>query len=169
MLKLMFAAVLYKAGEKVIMPMYKPYLVDTGVSAETVGYWIGTYGTVSSAVGSILGAVLIDRMDVRRAARVSIVVRATLFLASVVFDLGWVSVVLQGLGSGLVTPVMFGYFMKSVANSPHRVTAYTLLQTCDDSSRFIGYTISGHVVELLGYRMAFIACCGLLVVPVGLL
>ena len=169
MMKLMFAAMLYKAGEKIIMPMYKPFLVDSGVPADVIGHWVGTYGTVSSAAGSVLGAVLIDRMEVSLAARYAILTRALIFLISVSFSLGWGSIVLQGFGSGLVTPVMFGYFMKSVSGAANPVTAYTLLQTCDDLSRFIGYTVSGYIVEVAGYYPAFIGSCVLLAVPVFLL
>ena len=165
MLKLMLAAGMYKMGEKVVMPMYKPYLVDQGISAQTVGYWVGTYGTVASGVGSVVGAILVDRLPIFRATQVVMALRCFAFVLSVSCPLQQLSILLQGLGSGLVTPVMFAYFMTSVAHTRHPVTSYTLLQTCDDTSRVLGYAVSGYAVESLGYRGAFGVACASLMLP----
>merc|ERR1712079_511568 len=67
------------------------------------------------------------------------------------------AIALQGGGSGIVTPVMFAYLMEAVAGSKCTVTRYTLLQCCDDLSRFLGQAAAGTFASKLGYQATFIA------------
>ena len=45
----------YKMGESIIDVMYKPFLIDQGISASTLGLWLGTWGMGASVLGSVLG------------------------------------------------------------------------------------------------------------------
>eukprot|EP01062_Namystynia_karyoxenos_P066816 TRINITY_DN60736_c0_g1_i1.p1 TRINITY_DN60736_c0_g1~~TRINITY_DN60736_c0_g1_i1.p1 ORF type:complete len:465 (+),score=138.30 TRINITY_DN60736_c0_g1_i1:70-1395(+) len=161
MQRLMLLAVLYKAGEKVLMVMFKPYLVDAGHSPQVVGTWVGTYGTVTSLLSSAIGAAALHYAPARRVLQASLAARALCQLASVTGLLPpQLAIAAQGFGSGLVTPVMFGYLMEAVSSSPCAVTCYTVLQCGDDLSRFVGHASAGFLAANAGYPATF--ACGLL-------
>lgn len=48
----------YKAGEVMADAMFKPFLLDEGVDAESVSLWTGVIGSAFSIVGSIAGNTL---------------------------------------------------------------------------------------------------------------
>ena len=56
----------YKMGESIIDVMYKPFLIDQGISASTLGLWLGTWGMGASVLGSVLGGLLAARQPLFR-------------------------------------------------------------------------------------------------------
>lgn len=51
----------YKLGESMADAMFKPFLVDRGVTVPTIGLWLGTYGMAASLLGSALGGYWVAR------------------------------------------------------------------------------------------------------------
>eukprot|EP01065_Artemidia_motanka_P007830 TRINITY_DN13918_c0_g1_i3.p1 TRINITY_DN13918_c0_g1~~TRINITY_DN13918_c0_g1_i3.p1 ORF type:complete len:432 (+),score=121.71 TRINITY_DN13918_c0_g1_i3:46-1341(+) len=169
MRRLMLLAGSYKVGEKVLLSMFKPALVDAGYAPSEVGSWVGWHGTMSSTLGSALAAWGLRTVEARTALQLALAVRVALFALSLGPVPPQLALAAQGFGAGAVTPAMFAYLMDAVADCTSPVTSYTVLQCCDDLSRFGGYTVAGSIAAAAGYRTTFGAAVVLSAVPMALL
>ncbi|MEO1086998.1 MAG: MFS transporter, partial [Acidobacteriota bacterium] len=57
----------YKLGETLADAMFRPFLVDGGISRGEIGLWLGTYGLLFSLLGSFAGGLAASRFGLLRA------------------------------------------------------------------------------------------------------
>lgn len=151
----------YKLGEVMIDAMFKPFLVDSGFTPQTIGLWMGTYGMAASIGGSLAGGLLSSRMGVFRGLAISALLR--------IFPLAmewWLSLGVPGSSQviavtlaehffgGMLTTALFAYMMSRVDRTIG-ATHYTILASVEVFGKSPGSWASGFLAERLGYSGLF--------------
>ncbi|MCP3138748.1 MFS transporter [Pyxidicoccus xibeiensis] len=108
----------YKLGESMSDVLYKPFLVDAGITSGQIGLWSGTWGTLASLLGSVAGGVLAVRMPMLGAVGLTAALRVVpllgrwLLATSGVTDPGVIGVTLaEEFFGGALTTAMFAFMM----------------------------------------------------------
>ncbi|HNZ65210.1 MAG TPA: MFS transporter [Smithella sp.] len=151
----------YKIGEAMIDPMFKPFLVDNGFTAQQIGLWVGTWGMIASLIGSVAGGWLAARLPIVRA----LFIAATLRLIPLIGEL-WLSTVAPTTGQvagvtvaehffgGMITTALFAYMMSHV-DKRIGATHYTVLAAVEVFGKSPGSLFSGYIAERIGYTGLF--------------
>lgn len=165
----------YKLGESMVDAMFKPFLLDSGFTAATIGRWSGTYGKVASILGSLAGGALAWRMDLLRAVGLTAALRAlplvgvlALALAPPTGDKVISVICAEHFFGGALTTAMFAYLMSRVEP---RVGAshYTLLASVEVLGKAPAAWASGFLAASAGYPTVFATGLALSVAYLGLL
>lgn len=165
----------YKLGESMVDAMFKPFLLDGGYSAATIGLWTGTYGKVASILGSLAGGAVAWRMDLLRAVGLTAALRALPLAGVLALAVGpltddkVISVICaEHFFGGALTTAMFAYLMSRV---DPRVGAshYTLLASVEVLGKAPAAWASGFLAASAGYGSVFAAGLALSVAYLGLL
>lgn len=159
---LLLAVVTYKMGESLVEPIWSPFLRDHGLSRETIGLYVGTFGMVASIAGSLLGGVLATRVALPRALVVASAGRVIALAGQA--SIAWLeapphalvaaSTCAEHFFSGVLTTVMFALMM---SRTDRRIgaTHYTLLATVEVIGKSPLALASGAVADALGVRAGF--------------
>ena len=151
----------YKIGEAMIDPMFKPFLVDNGFTAQQIGLWVGTWGMIASLIGSVAGGLLAVHLPIVRA----LFIAATLRLIPLIGEL-WLSTVAPTTGQvvfvtvaehffgGMITTALFAYMMSHV-DKRIGATHYTVLAAVEVFGKSPGSFFSGYIAESIGYTGLF--------------
>lgn len=153
----------YKMGESFIDLMYKPFLIDQGVTASQIGLWIGTWGMVASVMGSVVGGLLAMRFPLLRLLFVAGVIRLIPECGQLGLAMEWVavepfSVIGISLGEhfagGVLTTIMFATMMGWV---DRRIGAshFTLLACVEVWGKSLAALGSGWLAVRIGYTGTF--------------
>ncbi|MGB0640471.1 MAG: MFS transporter, partial [Myxococcota bacterium] len=153
----------YKMGESFIDVMYKPFLIDQGVTASQIGLWIGTWGMAASLIGSVVGGVLAMRFPLLRLLFVAGVIRLVPECGQLGLAMDWVpvesaSVIGISLGEhfagGVLTTIMFATMMGWV---DRRIGAshFTLLACVEVWGKSLAAVGSGWLAVRFGYTGTF--------------
>ncbi len=150
-----------KIGEQMIETMWKPFLVDRGISKGDIGLWQGTYGMTASILGSLAGALLCRRFTLNRALLIAAVLRVPGLIGQL-----WISqttvaadaiiaiTVIEHFFIGVMTTALFAYMMSQV-DSRIAATHYTLLASIEVFGKSPGALASGVLAERFGYTVTF--------------
>jgi PAT family beta-lactamase induction signal transducer AmpG len=157
----------YKVGESLVDAMFKPFLLDAGMSRGDIGLSVGTVAGLFSIVGSLLGAVSARRLGLTRSL-VLIGALRVLPLAGI-----WALSALRGtptaaldptavlvaasaehLVGGALTTVMFALMMSRV-DRRIAATHFTLLASVEVVGKSPGSWLSGVLADALGYPPVF--------------
>jgi hypothetical protein len=157
----------YKLGEMMTDVLYKPFLVDAGITAGQIGLWLGTWGITTSLLGSLLGGVLATRMPLLGALTLTASLRilplvGRWWLASAgVTEAGFVGVTLaEEFFGGALTTVMFAFMMSRV-DRRIGATHYTLLASVEVLGKFPGGPIGGVLAQDYGWSYARVFLLGI--------
>ncbi len=149
----------YKIGEAMIDSMWKPFLVDHGVPAASIGLWVGTYGMVASLFGSMLGGIAATRVRLESALALFAALRVFPMLGQVWIALTEVTptaVISVGCGEhffgGAMTSVMFALMMSRV-DPRIGATHYTVLASIEVLGKLPAGPIAGILSERLGFGL----------------
>lgn len=165
----------YKFGESMMDAMFKPFLVDSGISTGAIGLWIGVVGMVASLAGSWLAGWSIARSGVESSLRLALWARAAgmtgaLVLAVVGVDEPSFAVVtfFEHAGGGLLTTAMFATMMASV-DRRFGATHYTAIAALEVFGKGAGGALGGLVAKQFGYGVDFAMALVLAaaVIPLG--
>lgn len=140
-----------------------PYLVDRGVSAETVGMFFGLPVIVAMMTGSLLGGFTADKLSKRTAVIVFIT-----FIVTVVMALGILDLYFDGektlllpmltllyLGIGLFTAASYAFFME--ITQPHlAATQFSAFMGATNLCEAWSAFVIGRMIGEFGYAAAFI-------------
>ncbi len=127
----------YKLGESMSDVLYKPFLVDSGLTPGQIGLWLGTWGTGASLIGSVLGGVLATRLPLLGAVALTATLRVVplvgrwLLVTQGVTEASVIGVTLaEEFFGGALTTAMFAFMMSRV---DRRIggTHYTLLASVE--------------------------------------
>lgn len=154
----------YKAGEAMADSVFRPMLVDAGVSSADIALYVNTYGSTTALVGPMLAGVVASRIGLRRALLGAIVLRVIpivgeLAIASGVHDGAFVLGVtlLEHLVGAAVTTLAFALMM-SVTDPHVGATQFTALATLEVIGKgFLGYLagpIGDHAGLVTTYAIA---------------
>ncbi|WP_224372921.1 MFS transporter [Hyalangium versicolor] len=142
----------YKFGETMSDVLYKLFLVDAGIRPEQIGLWVGTWGTATSLVGSLVGGLLATRMPLLGALTVTASLRifplvGRWWLAKMgVTDAGVIGVTMaEEFFGGALTTTMFAFMMSRV---DRRISAthYTLMASVEVLGKAPGGPLGGLLV-----------------------
>jgi MFS family permease len=160
MLWLLAVIATYKLGESMSDVLYKPFLVDAGLTAATIGFWAGTWGVVASLLGSLAGGVLASRMSLPRALGLVAAARVLpllgrWWLAADGIDGGRFALVTltEELCGGALTTVLFALMMSRV-DRRIGATHYTLLASVEVAGKMPGGALGGVLVGERGWSYA---------------
>lgn len=167
----------YKLGESMSDVLYKPFLVDSGITAGQIGLWLGTWGTGASLIGSVLGGVLAARLPLLGAVALTATLRVVplvgrwLLVKHGVTEASVIGVTLaEEFFGGALTTAMFAFMMSRV---DRRIggTHYTLLASVEvwgkapvgplagwlaDSQRGLGWGYAGVFMLGIALSLAFL-------------
>lgn len=152
----------YKLGEIMIDVMFKPFLIDAGITSAEIGLWVGTYGMGASIAGSLAGGYLASRLHVYRALFIASIARLIplIFITVLTFGIpgrGYVaaSTLFEHFFGGMLTTTLFAFMMW---NSDKRIgaTHYTILACVEVLGKTPGSIFSGVIAESAGYTFTFI-------------
>jgi predicted MFS family arabinose efflux permease len=157
----------YKLGEAMADAMFKPFVVDLGFSPAQIGLWFGTWGTVASLLGSLVGGVLATRLGVLRALGLTAAARVVPLAALAIVageSPGSTAVIAvssaEHFFGGALTTAMFAFMMSKVDRAIG-ATHFTLFATIEVIGKSPGAWASGPLAERLGYVPVF-GCAALL-------
>jgi MFS family permease len=156
----------YKLGEAFAAGMFRPLVVDLGVSIDAFGA-LGVVGFVAGLVGALAGGALVTRLGRRR----SLVVFA-LLQAATVFGYAWVAgthsrggtlyalAALEHLASGMATAALFTCMMDWTEPAT-AATDYTIQASTVVVATGAAASASGFSAQVLGYANHFVLAGGL--------
>jgi MFS transporter, PAT family, beta-lactamase induction signal transducer AmpG len=157
----------YKLGESMVDVLFKPFLVDAGITPAQIGLWVGTWGTVASVLGSVAGGLLASRMPLLGALALTASLR--------VFPLGgeWLRAlhgpteggviavtVAENFLGGMLTTAMFAFMMSRV-DRRIGATHYTLLASVEVLGKAPGGPIAGLLATDAGWSYANVFLLGM--------
>ena len=173
---LISVVLLYRLGEFAVLPMIKPFWIDCGYSAQTVGLITSVVGITVSVAAAIAGGVIIRRIGLYKGLLWFGVLQilsnlgyalvaalhggtASIYAASAAENVGY------GLGIAA-----FLTFLMRIAGSEQPAIDYALLTALFGVSRSAIGALSGHLTETIGYAAyfwlsVFLGVPGLLLVP----
>src|SRR5690606_19172227 len=152
----------YKTGESMIDVMFKPFLVDAGFSRVQLGLWAGTWGSVASISGSVVGGMLALRLTPIRAMGLCALLRVFPLLFQ-----WWlaargnpqapevITVILaeEAFGGALTTSTFA--FMMGLVNRSIGASHYTALATLEVLGKLPAGFIAGPIAQQVGYAALF--------------
>jgi MFS family permease len=158
----------YKLGETMSDVLYKPFLVDAGFSTEQILVWVGTWGTVASIAGSLVGGWAVSRMRLLDA----VALTATLRLGPLVGRWAlatWGATTPGVLGvtlaeeffGGALTTAMFAFMMSRV-DRRIGATHFTLLASAEVLGKVPGGGLAGVLAQDAGWSYARVFLLGIL-------
>ncbi len=151
----------YKLGETLVDSMFKPFLVDLGYDAPTIGLWVGSWGLGFSIAGSLVGGLLASRL----APVTAVGIAAALRVGPLAWEWGLAAfgaspeAVIAATCSehffgGVLTTCMFAFMMRQV-DARIGATHFTLLAVVEVLGKAPAALLSGFLAQALGYAGLF--------------
>ena len=153
----------YKMGESLIDVMYKPFLIEQGITASQLGLWLGTWGMLASVLGSLFGGILATRVPLLRLLFVCALIRLVPEVGQFGLAMGWLpvesSVVIwvslaEHLAGGALTTAMFATMMGWV-DRRIGATHFTVFACVEVWGKSSSALMSGVIVEQFSYAVTF--------------
>jgi len=153
----------YKMGESLIDLMYKPFLLDAGISASSLGLWLGTWGMGASVLGSLFGGLLATRWRLFSLLMVAGAIRLLPEFGQLALALGLLEVdafhvisisLAEHFAGGALTTVMFATMM-GLVDRRIGATHFTLFACVEVWGKSLAALFSGLIAESIGYAGAF--------------
>lgn len=161
---------LYKLGDSMATALSTPFYLDLGFSLTEIGVVAKNAALWPSIVGGLLGGILMLRIGINRALWLFGVVQLVTILgfallAYVGKSTFWLVIVIamEYLGVGLGTAA-FTAFIARATNPVFAATQFALFTALATLPRTLSSSISGVLIEQMGY-VSFFLLCTLLAVP----
>ena len=153
----------YKMGESLIDVMYKPFLMEHGITASQLGLWLGTWGMLTSVLGSLLGGILATRVPLLRLLVMCSLLRLVPEFGQFALALDWFPIeaniviavsLAEHFAGGALTTVMFATMMGWVDRriGATHFTVFACVEVWGKSSTAM---LSGVVTEYCSYAFTF--------------
>lgn len=161
MLRLAGLIFCYRFGDAMISKLLGPFVIDQGVSLETVALMKGMAGSGASLVGALLGGWFVFRVARRSALLYSGLGQAACFILYVIAAFGvggigllWTATVLEGVIGTVATVALFTLMMDA-SDPEHAGTDYTLLACVVVLVDSAGNFAAASIADAFGYAAAF--------------
>lgn len=151
----------YRFGDQMVTSLLTPFLLDQGVTKETIALMKGAVGSGASLLGAVLGGWLMVRVSRRAALFSSGLLQAAAFGLYILVAVGvggvnllWAATIAEGIVSTMASIALFALMMD--ASDPHHAgTDYTLLASIVNLVGSLGGIAGGVMGDHLGYTWAF--------------
>lgn len=153
---------LFRAGDAMMFAMSTPLLKSLGLDTATRGLYSGTFGTLASIGGSIVGGALIARFSLRRTL-VPIATAQALAILLYVF-LAWATphlptivaiLVIEQLVAGMGTSA-FAVFLMQRSAGKDKVTRFAVASALMSVAATAAGTLSGFLADAVGFTTFFL-------------
>ncbi|MDR1334067.1 MAG: MFS transporter [Holosporaceae bacterium] len=157
-----FVIMLYRAGDRMVQKMAKPFYVDMGFSKLEIANVVQIFGTIAALVGGIVGGYLVKRFGIKRAMFLTGAIHAIGCLAYIVlFYAGhdvktlYITVFIENTTCGALATTFIA-FLYSLCNKDYAATQYALLWSFYELGGTIFRTFSGIISDILGWKNFFL-------------
>ncbi|MEO0827581.1 MAG: MFS transporter [Cyanobacteria bacterium J06639_16] len=161
---------LYASGASMTNTMFRPLLIDIGLSLSEIGWMYGTAAYSAGLVGAVIGGILIKPLGRKRSLILFTLLLAGVTLLHVLPTLGFTSLpMLYFVSSAFnltysMMAVALGTLMMDKTRSEMAGTDYTLQVTLLFIGNMIAAGISGFMASAMGYGGVFVVSGGVTVV-----
>jgi MFS family permease len=153
----------YRFGDQMVSSLLGPFLLDAGLSLETIALMKGAVGSGTSLAGAAIGGVFVWRVGRRTALLVSGLAQAACFGLYIAAAQGlgglpllWVATVAEGVIGTMATVALFTLMMDA-ADPDHAGTDYTLLASTVVLVGSLAGIVAAALADALGYGPVFVA------------
>lgn len=160
----------YKLGDSMATALQSPFYIDVGFSLTQIGTIAKFASLISAIFGGLVGGVIMIRLGINRALWLFGVVQIVSILGfALLNEVGanpWVlgvAVSLEYLGVGLGTAAFVAFIARST-NPVFAATQFALLTAVASVPRIFASSVTGVIVEQVGWTNFFFLCT-LLAVP----
>ena len=170
---ILWVALIYRVSEGLVKAMEGPYLVDSGVPLDQIGYLSGVSATTAGLAGSAIAAWLVTRRGARFALGLLGAMRTLCFALFALHALGLLAGTWPLFGAaGFQTLIrymeivaLYSLFM-SVTSPDQPGTDFTILACAQLIVYLVGSLVSGKLADLFGYGALFTLAAGLSAIAV---
>ncbi|MDR0555744.1 MAG: MFS transporter [Holosporaceae bacterium] len=154
--------VLYRAGDRIVQKMAKPFYVDLGFSKLEIANVVQVFGAFAVLLGGLVGGYLVKKLGVKK----------SMYWAGVIHTLGcFAYVILSQIGhnitalyltvfvenvTGGAIATAFMAFLYSICNSNYPATQYALLWAFYELGGILFRSLSGLMADALGWTNFFL-------------
>jgi len=154
----------YKLGDSMATALQSPFYIDVGFSLTQIGTIAKFASLVAAIFGGLVGGVLMIRLGINRALWLFGIVQIVSILGfAVLSEVGanpWVlgvTVSLEYLGVGLGTAAFVAFIARST-NPMFAATQFALLTAVASLPRILASSVTGVIVEQVGWTNFFLLC-----------
>ena len=155
---------LYKLGDNMATALETPFFSDMGFSALEIGTIAKISKTVSAAVGTMIGGIIMIKLGINRSLwifgifqMISILGYLALALVGNNAVMLAVATSLEYLGVGLGSVALIAYMSRST-NKHFTATQFALFSSLVSIPRTFVGAASGYTIEHIGYAQFFVVC-----------
>jgi len=157
----------YKLGDNMATALQTPFFIDVGFTLTQIGSIAKTAALSAAIAGAMIGGLIMIRLSINRALWLFGVVQVVSILGfALLSEIGanpWmlgVAVVFEYLGVGLGTAALTAYIARST-NKAFAATQFALFTALAATPRTLANSVTGVVVEHIGWTSFFVLCTGL--------
>lgn len=154
----------YKLGDSMATALQSPFYIDVGFSLTQIGTIAKFASLVAAIFGGLVGGVLMIKLGINRALWLFGIVQVVSILGfAVLSEVGanpWVlgvTVSLEYLGVGLGTAAFVAFIARST-NPKFAATQFALLTAVASLPRILASSVTGVIVEQVGWTNFFLLC-----------
>ena len=154
----------YKLGDSMATALQSPFYIDVGFSLTQIGTIAKFASLVAAIFGGLVGGVLMIRLGINRALWLFGIVQIVSILGfAVLSEVGanpWVlgvTVSLEYLGVGLGTAAFVAFIARST-NPMFAATQFALLTAVASLPRILASSVTGVIVDQVGWTNFFLLC-----------
>ena len=155
---------LYKLGDNMATALQSPFFIDVGFTLTQIGVIAKTAGLIAVIVGGMIGGFIMVKVPINRALWLFGVVQIVSILGfALLSEIGanpWmlgVVVVFEYLGVGLGTAALVA-FMARTTNPAFAATQLALFTALASVPRVFANSVTGVIVEQVGWTNFFLLC-----------
>ena len=159
----------YKLGDSMATALQSPFYIDVGFSLTQIGTIAKFASLVAAIFGGLVGGVFMIKLGINRALWLFGIVQVVSILGfAVLSEVGanpWVlgvTVSLEYLGVGLGTAAFVAFIARST-NPKFAATQFALLTAVASLPRILASSVTGVIVEQVGWTNFFLLCTALAV------
>jgi PAT family beta-lactamase induction signal transducer AmpG len=160
--KLIAIVITFKAGDIINQKMAKPFYVEIGFSILDIANIVQVFGTVAALVGGIIGGYMMRKLGVRSSMIYTALAHALSCFAYVALsivenniELLYFTVFIENITGGAMGTAFIA-FIYSLCDKQYCATQYALLWAFYDLGGAFCRTISGALVDILGWTNFFL-------------
>jgi PAT family beta-lactamase induction signal transducer AmpG len=154
--------VLYRAGDRMIQKMAKPFYVDMGFSKLEIANVVQVFGTIAALVGGVIGGYVVKRLGIKKAMFWAGIIHATGCFAYLLLlysghdiKMLYCTVFVENFTCGIISTAFIA-FLYSLCNKNYATTQYATLWAFFECGGAIFRSISGIIVDTIGWHNFFL-------------
>jgi len=158
---------LYKLGDNMATALQSPFFIDVGFTLTQIGAIAKTAGLIAAIVGGIVGGLIMVKLPINRALWLFGVVQIVSILGfALLSEIGpnpWMlgfAVAFEYLGVGLGSAALIA-FMARTSNPAFAATQLALFTALASVPRVFANSVTGIIVEQVGWTAFFFLCTAL--------